>query len=207
MKHILLLFVFFIGQGDVSAGGFSSWDDTTPGGNTLSYDDAYFYEGGIPYYTSLFCERVRNKDYKPLITNIMEWYYRPGYVIGTYALRPDSAGTSTDSVGYFIFEEATCALTTFSDKAAWDEMRSAKRLIPFLWKKSRTERDYAGFLGYRGGLYFFYLFCAAVIIEFFNVVILAMSRFREWKQFVWITLVLVTVLLVGYWWHHWPYGL
>lgn len=45
------------------------------------------------------------------------------------------------------------------------------------------------------------------IIEFFNLIILAMSRFREWKSFVWITLVLVTVLLAGYWWWHCPYGL
>ena len=57
------------------AGGFSTWEQTTPGNNTIFHDDG-------PHRIRIFCKPYPYYNANHLIiNNIQKWYFKKDYIM------------------------------------------------------------------------------------------------------------------------------
>jgi hypothetical protein len=199
MRAITIFLLLFMKSGNTIAGGFSTWSHPTPGFNTLFSDDGT--KG-----TRIFCGNEPYIDMnQPKVTNLVEWYYKPGYIIGTFQ-DADTVGKSGNESRYFLFAEATCEITIFSDKGSWETALMDKKLLPVFWRRvhnNETELD-AMWIGGDPILYIFIFIVFAFAIV--NLLVFTLSRFRRGKNFAFASSCICILSAIVYWLNFYLYS-
>lgn len=121
---LLLLLVFH--SIDALAGGLSTWNQTTPGGNEVWFESAYpnqwnYILCGAPSPNSNVSE-TRDEGVK-----ISRWYFYRQYIIGT--------SNDADTQRFFVFDEVNCNMTYFQTETEFEVYLSQHQLIPKIWTR------------------------------------------------------------------------
>jgi len=182
------------------AGGFSTWEQTTPGNNTIFHDDG-------PHRIRIFCKPYPYYNANHLIiNNIQKWYFKKDYIIGEY-LRVDS--TNNKMLSFFIFNESNCEIELFSSKEKWIERIYLKGLNNIIW--TREHKSNWGFynLGDIGEGIAFLTIGIPFIVIFLIVLSISILRYKfsVLNPLTTIILTIVAILLFLYLGDIYPYSI
>lgn len=164
---ILNLFLF----ADCNAGGFVTWEQTTPGNNTIYHDDG-------PDSIRIYCKAYPYYDANNLIiSNIRQWYFKKNYIIGEYFLI-DTTNNLNKINSYFIFNEPNCTIEIFTSKDKWLEKIYLKGLNNIIWV--RKHNTHWGFYQLRdfGKAIFFLTIGIPFIILYLILILVSIFRYK-----------------------------
>lgn len=115
MRFLLLIVSCFVLQ-SAYAGGLSSWEKPTPGGNQMYYDGTSAHQVEVQWRK---CPGVAADS-----LYFREWYFYRNYIIG-----------ERDSSVYMVVNETTCTAVTFYSVEAFNHYVAEHHLRPALWKR------------------------------------------------------------------------
>ncbi|HCS20854.1 MAG TPA: hypothetical protein DIW47_09905 [Bacteroidetes bacterium] len=115
LKFNLTFLFLLVASYSYSIVGLTDWSATTPGGNEI-------------YDFSNKTLRLKNGDE---LENIGKWYFYSGYIIG----QPNFGGYLTNPKLYFVVNEQTYKIDTFSNQVDWKNFIESRGLQPKIWTR------------------------------------------------------------------------
>lgn len=117
-KHISILLILGLFAVSAKAGDWSEWWHRTPGQHEISNQ-----QFGNIHRNLFICRESGPKS--AMLQFIGKWYFYKGHIIGT--LMPDQPNQ------FFIINEKTCSLETFTTYSEFEQVLRHKGLMPVIW--------------------------------------------------------------------------
>ncbi len=164
-------------------GGFSTWVQTTPGGNEIWHD-----EGSDYFRNTIFCRHSISVDFNK-VCNLEKWYFYKNRIIG--------CGFKKDSC-YIIFDESNGEYKAFENKEEFEKQLKLDGLEPCVctrWYKTNwgmfiTSGDFGQ------GLWLIILFPS--LLALMIAIIASIIKFKLYlkRRFYEATLLMVVCVLI-----------
>jgi len=112
----------------IEAAGYSYWYQSTNHGTLISYETCYG-----KYRIGLRCKMIKNtRDIcGHEISNLSKWYFYKNHIVGEY--------TEESEFSYFVFNEETCAISSFYKEEKHIEYIKSNKLKPLFWTRNYTK--------------------------------------------------------------------
>ena len=114
MKEKIITLLLLLCSFNSFSFGLGDWQNTTPGGNTIDYPGGYI--------------RLWIEESQENIIGLKKWYFYKEYIVGVYK-----------ESSYFILNEDTAQLDTFSIENDWLGAIKSKRIEPKIWKRWHSD--------------------------------------------------------------------
>lgn len=137
------------------AGGFSYWEQSTPGGNSI------FYDKGL----GLSC--FAQQDHRPC--ELKRWYFFKNHIIGEYFIAKEGRAAS-ERIGYFVVDEAHCAVETFREYDDFKRYLKGEQLAPRFWVRWYDD-TWGFFTTEEFGRQFGLMFLIPILVVFYLVLL------------------------------------
>jgi hypothetical protein len=156
IKYRLLALTLFIATISFAGIGLSDWTANTPGGNNINNFS------GMALY-------LKNGQ---KVQGVSEWYFYKSFIIG----KQSNWSPYGNTVGYFIVNEVTNKIDTFTNASSWTKAIEQNKLQPMLWTRWFTH-DWTSFNGRLG-----YVFLLGFHIVIPSIILFCIVLYRAFLK-------------------------